>query len=99
MCQIALATLNKTVSQCNEAARRKERENELKMISTQLEFPKGVQPIEIVLPNRWLIRSGSVIHMQQRTDETKLTFGKRFTKSQLHIFLFNDMLFVTKSKR
>lgn len=87
------------MSQCNEAARKKERENELKKIATQLEFPKGVQPIEIVLQNRWLIRSGSVIHMQQRTDETKLTFGKRFTKSQLNMFLFNDILLVTKAKR
>ncbi|EFA09747.2 uncharacterized protein Exn [Tribolium castaneum] len=97
-CQYALATLNKIVSQCNEGARRKERENEMKKIVTQLEFAKGVPPIEIVSDNRWLIRSGTVTHMQQRNDEIKLTFGKRFTKVTLHLFLFNDYLFVTKPK-
>ncbi|XP_044260068.1 uncharacterized protein LOC123008342 [Tribolium madens] len=97
-CQYALATLNKIVIQCNEGARRKERENEMKKIVTQLDFAKGVPPIEIVSENRWLIRSGTVTHMQQRTDEIKLTFGKRFTKVTLHLFLFNDYLFVTKPK-
>lgn len=71
----------------------------MRKIATQLEFAKGVPPIEIVSENRWLIRSGNVTHMQQRNDEIKLTFGKRFTKVTLHLFLFNDYLFVTKQKR
>lgn len=71
----------------------------MKKISGQLEFAKGVKPISIVDPNRWLIRSGVVTHMMARTDETKLTFGKRFNKVPLHLFLFNDMLFVTKLKK
>lgn len=87
------------MTQCNEAARRKERENEMKKIVTQLEFAKGVPPVEILTEDRWLIRSGTVTHMQQRTDEIKLTFGKRFSKVTLHLFLFNDLLFITKPKR
>ncbi|RZC38474.1 uncharacterized protein BDFB_001401, partial [Asbolus verrucosus] len=97
-CQYALATINKIVNQCNEGARHKERENEMKKIVTQLEFAKGVPPVEIVAEHRWLIRSGTVTHMQQRSEEIKLTFGKRFVKAILHLFLFNDFLFVTKPK-
>jgi neuronal guanine nucleotide exchange factor len=97
-CQYSLATLNKIVNQCNEGARRKERENEMRKIITQLEFGKGVPPVEIISEGRWLIRSGSVTHMQQRSDEIKLTFGKRFVKITLHLFLFNDLLIVTKPK-
>ncbi|KAH0819327.1 hypothetical protein GEV33_003464 [Tenebrio molitor] len=98
-CQYSLATLNTIVNQCNEGARRKERENEMRKIITQLEFGKGVPPVEIISEGRWLIRSGSVTHMQQRSDEIKLTFGKRFVKITLHLFLFNDLLIVTKPKR
>lgn len=86
------------VSQCNEGARRKERENEMRKISAQLEFGKGVPPIEVVSEMRWLIKSGQVTHMVARSDEMKLTFGKRFTKSALNLFLFNDLLLVTKPK-
>ena len=87
------------MNQCNEGARRIERETEMKKIVTQLEFAKGVPPIEIISENRWLIRSGMVTHMQQRTDEIKLTFGKRFAKINLYLILFNDLLLVTKPKR
>ncbi|KAJ3642091.1 hypothetical protein Zmor_024907 [Zophobas morio] len=97
-CQYSLATINKIVNQCNEGARRIERETEMKKIVTQLEFAKGVPPIEIISENRWLIRSGMVTHMQQRTDEIKLTFGKRFAKINLYLILFNDLLLVTKPK-
>lgn len=90
------------VSQCNEAARNMERKTEMKKLASQLEFAKTVQPFDIVSTNdqRWLVRSGALTHMTLRTDETILTtFGKRFNKTQLHLFLFNDLLVVAKSKR
>lgn len=76
-----------------------EREAEMRKIASQLEFGKGVKPISIILTSRYLVRSGALTHMSLRNDETILTFGKRFTKSTLHLFLFNDLLLVTKFKR
>lgn len=34
-----------------------------------------------------------------KTDEMKLTFGKKFHKLPLYLFLFNDLLVITKKKR
>ncbi|CAG9759498.1 unnamed protein product [Ceutorhynchus assimilis] len=97
-CQFALATVNKIVSQCNEAARQKERETELLKLAKQLEFPQSVPKIPIISPDRWLIRCGPVVHMQSRNEDNKLTFGKRFIKNNIHIFLFNDLFLVAKEK-
>lgn len=76
-----------------------ERETEMRKIASQLEWGKGVKPISIVSKSRYLVRSGALTDMSHRNDETILTFGKRFTKSTLYIFLFNDLLLVTKFKR
>lgn len=78
-----------------------ERKTEMKKIASQLEFAKNVTPFDIINnDSRWLVRSGSLTHMTLRTDETILTtFGKRFNKITLHLFLFNDLLLVTKPKR
>lgn len=76
-----------------------ERETEMKKIASQLEFGKGVKPISIISNSRYLVRSGALTHMSLRNDDTILTFGKRFSKSTLYLFLFNDLLFVTKYKR
>ncbi|KAL1490260.1 hypothetical protein ABEB36_012985 [Hypothenemus hampei] len=97
-CQYTLATLNKIVSQCNEAARQKERINELLKVAKQLEFPEFMTPIPIVTPERWLVRCGSITHIQLKNEDAKLTFGKRSTKLNLNLFLFNDLFVVAKEK-
>ncbi|XP_050310808.1 uncharacterized protein LOC126746543 [Anthonomus grandis grandis] len=97
-CQSALATLNKIVSQCNEAARQKEREIEMMRIAKQLDFPQSIPKIAIITPERYLIRCGSLVHMQSRNEDTKLTFGKRFSKTNVFLFLFNDLFVVAKEK-
>lgn len=87
------------VNQCNEAARTMERKIEMQKIANELEFSKNVTPIPIADGKRWLVRSGLLTHMTLRTDETILTtFGKRFNKVPLYLFLFNDLLLVTKLK-
>lgn len=97
-CQYALATLNKTVTQCNEAARTKEQELELKKISESLEFDQDVPPIEINVEGRHIIRTGSVLCYQPRNEDTRMTFGRRFSKITLHLFLFSDLFVVSKKK-
>nr|CAH7746145.1 unnamed protein product [Callosobruchus chinensis] len=97
-CQYALASVNKVVSQCNEAARQKDRQLEMEKIANTLEFSKTAPPINIVKENRWLLRSGTVTCFQPRSEDTRMTFGKRFTKFTLYLYLFNDLLLVTKKK-
>lgn len=94
-----LFLLTQTVTQCNDAARRMVQKVEMEKIASQLEFPKGVPPFEVVMHSRWLVRSGPLTWMQNRGEDVKLTFGKRFSKVPLYLFLFNDMLVITKCKK
>lgn len=86
------------VSQCNEATRKKEREIELVRISNTLSFPRGVLYRDIIDDNRWLLRSGTLTWLQPRNDEGKVSFGKKFNKVPLALFLFNDLFMVTKKE-
>ncbi|KAF7272278.1 hypothetical protein GWI33_014937 [Rhynchophorus ferrugineus] len=97
-CNYALVAINKIVSQCNEAARNKEREVELRKISKKLEFPSNVPITPIFITDRYLVRHGPVCHIQPRNDDNKLTFGKKFVKTTIHLFLFNDLFVVSKEK-
>lgn len=87
------------VGQCNEAARKKEREVELVKTSNTLHFPMEVNYVDIIADNRWLLRSGTLTCLQPRNDEGKVTFSKKFNKLPLTLYLFNDMFLVTKKER
>lgn len=98
-CYLCLNLLRfQIVSQCNEAARNKEREFEMRTIASKISFGK-LPPLQLVSGSRWLIKSGPVVQMISRIDDAKLTFGKRFTKIPLFLFLFNDLFLVTKQQR
>nr|CAD7421147.1 unnamed protein product [Timema poppensis] len=99
ICKLALATLNKIVQECNEGARRMERMEEILILNRQLEFSREVKAVPIISSSRWLIKKGEVTHIVWRGDEGKLTFGKKFSKAGIYVFLFTDMLIVTKKKR
>lgn len=47
---------------------------------------------------RALVKKGELTHLVWRGDDGKLTFGKKFTKSSIYIFLFTDLLVLTKRK-
>jgi len=72
---------------------------EILIISQQLYFPNEVKTVPIVSSARWLIRKGELTHLVWRGDEGKLTFGKNFSRIQLYMFLFTDLLVITKKKR
>ncbi|CAH1969333.1 unnamed protein product [Acanthoscelides obtectus] len=97
-CQYALASVNKVVSQCNEAARQKDNEVKIQKIANTLDFSKSAPPVNIVKENRWLVLSGRMTCFQPKSEDTRMTFGKRFTKFNLYLYLFNDLLVVTKEK-
>lgn len=104
--KMTLALLSKIVSQCNEAAHKCEQIYEMQYISRQIEFPSDISPLPIVpmgipAPNsrrRALVRRGELVHLIWRGDDGKLTFGKKFTKSTIYVFLFTDLLVLTKKK-
>ncbi|XP_049866678.1 uncharacterized protein LOC126367291 isoform X2 [Pectinophora gossypiella] len=106
-CMHALATLNNFVQQCNEGARNTERIEEMFRLAHSIEFPAAVRAPPNLgpacarrdrRPVRWLVRSGEMTQLVWKTDELKLTFGKKFHKVPLHLFLFNDLLVITKKK-
>ncbi|XP_045515496.1 uncharacterized protein LOC123708702 isoform X2 [Pieris brassicae] len=106
-CMHALATLNNYVSQCNEGARNTERLEEMFRLSSVIHFPPVLKHAPNVAPAcdrrdrkpiRWLVRSGEMTQLVWKTDELKLTFGRKFHKLPLHLFLFNDHLVITKRK-
>lgn len=106
-CARALVTLNNYVSQCNEGARNTERIEEMFRLSKIIEFPPNIRDPPSLgpaisrrdrRPVRWLVRSGEMTQLIWKTDELKLTFGKKFHKVPLHLFLFNDLLVITKKK-
>lgn len=76
-----------------------ERKVEMKKLESQIQFGRSTTKIQLAKDSRWLVRSGPLIQMLSRGDDNKLTFGKRFSKIPLFLFLFNDMLLVTKCRR
>ncbi|XP_048479568.1 uncharacterized protein LOC105383149 isoform X3 [Plutella xylostella] len=106
-CAQALRTLHQIVSQCNEGARNTERAEEMWRLCRAIEFPPHVRAPPALGPAlrrrdrtlvRYLVRSGEMTQLVWKTDELKLTFGKKFHKVPLHLFLFNDVLVITKKK-
>ncbi|XP_037890438.1 ephexin-1 isoform X3 [Glossina fuscipes] len=105
--KMCLAIMNKVVAQCNDAANRCEQAYELEKISRQLEFnavlirPLAIAPAGVAAPGskpRYLVKKGELTQLIWRGDEAKLTFGKKFTKSNVYAFLFSDLLVLTKRK-
>ncbi|KAF2366737.1 Dbl (DH) domain [Trinorchestia longiramus] len=96
-CNLALATLNKIVTECNEGARKMERMEEMLIISRQLDF-REVRAVPLISASRWLVKKGELTRLTWRDIDTKLTFGKRISKHSLYFFLFTDLLVVTKRK-
>ena len=96
----------KIVFQCNQAANRCEQAFEMEALSRQIEFPINITTFSLVpvgiAPNtrqpRCLIRRGELTQFVWRSDDAKLTFGKKFTKNNLYCFLFTDLLVLTKKK-
>lgn len=86
------------VQECDEEARRMEKCEEMLILSQQLEFPREIRGIPIITGQRFLVKSGQVTQLVNR-EENKLTFGKKFSKVNLTLFLFTDLLVVTKKKR
>jgi len=76
-----------------------ERMEEILILSRQLYFPNEVKAVPIISSVRWLVRKGELTHLVWRGDEGKLTLRKKVPEIQIHMFLFTDLLVITKKKR
>uniref|UniRef100_A0A903Z0E2 Guanine nucleotide exchange factor tim n=1 Tax=Anopheles minimus TaxID=112268 RepID=A0A903Z0E2_9DIPT len=97
--------INRILTQCNDAAHRSEQLYEMELLSRQIEFPTNVRPLAIVpcgigaaTMHRKLEKRGELVHLLWRGDDAKLTFGKKFSKSNVYAFLFTDLFVLTKKK-
>ncbi|XP_052859604.1 uncharacterized protein LOC128266854 [Anopheles cruzii] len=99
--------INRILTRCNDAAHRSEQVHEMELLSRQIEFPTHIRPLPIVpcgigaapsSMHRKLEKRGELVHLLWRGDDAKLTFGKKFSKSNVYAFLFTDLLVLTKKK-
>lgn len=79
----------------------------MEILSRQIEFPPSIRPLAICTVGvqasvasipRSLIRRGELTHLIWRGDDGKLTFGKKFTKSSIYLFLFTDLIVLAKKR-
>ncbi|XP_007166285.2 rho guanine nucleotide exchange factor 16 isoform X2 [Balaenoptera acutorostrata] len=88
----ALKAISKLVKQCNEGAHKMERTEQMYTLHTQLDFSK-VKSLPLISASRWLLKRGELFVVE----ETGL-FRKLASRPTCYLFLFNDVLVVTKKK-
>ncbi|XP_072101213.1 rho guanine nucleotide exchange factor 16 [Mobula birostris] len=89
----ALKAISKLVKRCNEGARRMERTEQMYTIQTQLDFGK-IKGFPLISTSRWLQKSGEVFTFIEDSG----LFGKVFGKQTCFLFLFNDVLIITRKR-
>ena len=89
------------VQECNESACNMERMEEMLILSRQLDF-RELKAVPLISASRWLVKRTYVTRLwwKENSDNvSKLTFGRRVNKQNLVLFLFTDLLAITKRKR
>uniref|UniRef100_A0AAQ4NTH7 Rho guanine nucleotide exchange factor (GEF) 16 n=1 Tax=Gasterosteus aculeatus aculeatus TaxID=481459 RepID=A0AAQ4NTH7_GASAC len=89
----ALHAISKLVTSCNDGAQRMERTEQMFTIQKQMDFGK-IKPFPLVSSSRWLKKRGELAF---NTEE--LSIWRAFSNKSYYLFLFNDVLIVTKKKR
>ncbi|XP_070767312.1 rho guanine nucleotide exchange factor 16 [Enoplosus armatus] len=88
----ALHAISKLVSSCNDGARRMERTEQMYTIQKQMDFGK-IKPFPLVSSSRWLKKRGELAVCTE-----ELSIWRAFSNRSYYLFLFNDVLIVTKKK-
>ncbi|KAI1890474.1 hypothetical protein AGOR_G00154080 [Albula goreensis] len=89
----ALKAISKLVRNCNEGARTMERTEQMYTIQKQMDFGK-IKPFPLVSASRWLRKQGELAVC---IDDLSM-FWKAFSSKTNYLFLFNDVLILTKKK-
>jgi len=88
--KFTLASIRKLVKKCNDRAKKMHQTEEIAELAQLFEYPKDVKVFPLVSQSRYLIKKG----------EVQLNFSKKGPKfSKFWLFLFNDVLFITKAKK
>lgn len=88
----ALHAISKLVSSCNDGAQRMERTEQMYTIQKQMDFGK-IKPFPLVSSSRWLKKRGELAFCTE-----ELSIWRAFSHRSYYLFLFNDVLIVTKKK-
>ncbi|XP_030278575.1 rho guanine nucleotide exchange factor 16 [Sparus aurata] len=88
----ALHAISKLVTSCNDGARRMERTEQMYTIQKQMDFGK-IKPFPLVSSSRWLRKRGELA-----VSSEELSIWRAFSHRSYYLFLFNDVLIVTKKK-
>ncbi|XP_058530434.1 rho guanine nucleotide exchange factor 16 isoform X2 [Ochotona princeps] len=88
----ALKAISKLVKQCNEEAHAMERTEQLFMLQQQLDFGK-VKSLPLTSRSRWLLKRGELSVVEEAGLLRKLA-----SRPSLYLFVFNDVLLITKKK-
>ncbi|XP_010738565.2 rho guanine nucleotide exchange factor 16 [Larimichthys crocea] len=88
----ALHAISKLVASCNDGARRMERTEQMYTIQKQMDFGK-IKPFPLVSSSRWLKKRGELAISHE-----ELSIWRAFSQRSYYLFLFNDVLIVTKKK-
>lgn len=88
----ALHAISKLVTSCNDGARRMERTEQMYTIQKQMDFGK-IKPFPLVSSSRWLKKHGELTVLNE-----ELSIWRAFSHRSYYLFLFNDVLIVTKKK-
>ncbi|XP_065791978.1 rho guanine nucleotide exchange factor 16 isoform X2 [Muntiacus reevesi] len=88
----ALKAISKLVKQCNEGAHKMERMEQMYTLHTQLDFSK-VKSLPLISASRWLLKRGELFVVEEAG-----LFRKLASRPTCYLFLFNDVLVVTKKK-
>ncbi|KAM7323845.1 hypothetical protein ACRRTK_016150 [Alexandromys fortis] len=88
----ALKAISKLVKQCNEGAHKMERTEQMYTLHTQLDFGK-VKSLPLISASRWLLKRGELFLLEESS-----IFRKIASRPTCYLFLFNDVLVVTKKK-
>ncbi|XP_010003585.1 PREDICTED: rho guanine nucleotide exchange factor 16 [Chaetura pelagica] len=89
----ALKAISKLVKNCNEGARAMERTEQMYTLQKHLEFGKK-KPFPLISASRWLLKRGELLLLLSE----EAGIFRRGAGRLCHLFLFNDVLIITKKK-
>ncbi|XP_019513971.1 PREDICTED: rho guanine nucleotide exchange factor 16 isoform X2 [Hipposideros armiger] len=87
----ALKAISKLVKQCNAGAHQMERTEALYTLHKQLDFGK-VKSLPLISTSRWLRKRGELFVLEEAG------LFRKLARPTYYLFLFNDVLVVTKKK-
>ncbi|XP_042334677.1 rho guanine nucleotide exchange factor 16 [Sceloporus undulatus] len=90
----ALKAISKLVKQCNEGAHTMERTEQMYTLQKQLEFGK-IKNFPLISASRWLLKRGE---LSLPLVEEGGIFRKGSGRGNCYLFVFNDVLIITKKK-